>query len=228
MMTYGIDSSSCECKILSIEEASESYDNIFLGEVKFLDSVFYVTVIQSWKGDVGTDSAFHLDIGDHLCDLYSIPDIGTHVFFTNSDQNKFCNTTESFYYFNDLEFLNQKFITTLVRSSKKAELLEKLEYERENVIKVANAEYDIKDKKVIFIQRYRFLNWFTRFNIEILDDIDRYAGFYTTRFHLVQEGYSSEYCQYDYVFWVTFTHVRYKVTQQVKRRVVRKIKRACT
>lgn len=222
-LLIGINAFSCDCYNSPTREIIDSFEDIFVAHIESGSA----TVIKTWKGDFAIDSTFKYDFEKHDCAMYSLVDNGVFVFYMNSAGNKNCNLTEPYYYNNHTDSIEELYKSTKVESPKYQSMIDSLEYERKYIVH-AEEKVDIKGKKAIFVVRHRFLNWFTRFTIEEFENIDRYLGFYSTRFSLVAKEYSSKHCDYDYVFWVTNSHIGFRVTNSVERRVKRKIKNACS
>lgn len=223
LLLIGLKVFSCDCYNSPTAEIIDSFQDIFVAQVESGNA----TIIKTWKGDFAIDSTFKYDFEKYDCAMYSFVDNGFYVFYVNSTENKYCNLTEPYYYNNHTDFLEESYKSSKVESSKYQSMIDGLEYERKYIVH-AEEKFDINGKKAIFVVRHRFLNWFTRFTIEKFENIERYVGFYSTRFHLIAKDYSSKHCDYDFVFWVTYSHQGFRVTDSVERRVKRKIKKACS
>ena len=217
-----VNAFSCECFYSPPRKAIDAYSDIFVATIKS-DTA---TIIKTWKGNMKVSSSFLYNHEKHDCALYSVANGGAHIFFMNSAYDKYCNVTEPYQIYNDLDYLDKTYKTSITISNVYSQLYDSLEYYR-NFIIYAYDRIDIKDKKVIFIQSHRFLNWFRRFTIDDLHDIKRYSGFYSTRFYLIEKNYTSHNCQYDYVFWVATSHSRYMGSEYINKKIKKKVKKAC-
>jgi|GEM_PF-3642408 len=213
----------CDCKSLQLEDAINYYQYIFAGRIMAVDKHYEVDVYKIWKGDMDIESKFRIRFNE--CQNTYFPgafDSAEYVFFMNGDTVTYCSPTKR-YYISDVDFLDRKFLNARVNPLFVNEL-NKAEYERRYIVYTNKKVLLTENKKVIFIEKSRFLNWFYKYKVVKKEKMKLISGFYSTWFYLIDENYKRKSKSYDYVILFENSHLQKIILPKEKRKVLKLIR----
>jgi|GEM_PF-5023113 len=155
-----------QCAYISVEEASEVYKNIFVGEVIDNDGeLCSVTILKRWKGNLSLDSNLYLVQHGNYNKIGWLENNTVFVFYIDNKSVSICSRTKKYYNCGDIEFLDEKFYDNIKVNPSYKINLGRIKYEREFVVKTDSGDFDIKDKKVVFVNEKRLLFGIRKYSV---------------------------------------------------------------
>ncbi|WP_422159101.1 hypothetical protein [Polaribacter sp.] len=152
---------ACQCKPISFDKQIEFSDRIFVGQVtNITNSKYTFRLISEWVSNetITKSATIEIEQGSNSCATRNF-DLNTIylVYMKNSEVSN-CSRTKEFQETNDIERLSKLEIRKFIIYDLKTPEYEKINYNRKYIVNTNEGEIDIKDKKVLFINKGKIVS----------------------------------------------------------------------